>query len=57
MGVKRALLLRHTALTEGEYRAFIFHQLYRTLAMVKPDAFKNLGKIINAIYQSGFVIR
>ena len=29
----------------------------RTLAMVKPDAFKNLGKIINAIQASGFVIK
>ncbi|MEW5319871.1 MAG: hypothetical protein WDW38_010990 [Sanguina aurantia] len=28
----------------------------RTLAMVKPDAFKNLGKIMNAISQSGFII-
>lgn len=29
----------------------------RTLAMVKPDAFRHLGKIINAICQSGFLIR
>jgi nucleoside-diphosphate kinase len=31
--------------------------LCRTLAMVKPDAFKNLGKIIHAIYQSGFFVK
>ena len=29
----------------------------RTLAMVKPDAFKHLGKILNAIYQSGFRVK
>lgn len=29
----------------------------RTLAMVKPDAFKHLGKILNAIYESGFRIK
>eukprot|EP00798_Chlamydomonas_sp_ICE-L_P024150 gene24154-9736_t len=28
----------------------------RTLAMVKPDAVRHLGKIVNAIYQSGFVV-
>lgn len=28
----------------------------RTLAMVKPDAIKHLGKILHAIYQSGFII-
>lgn len=28
----------------------------RTLAMVKPDAFKHLGKIVHAIQQSGFLI-
>mmetsp|Transcript_23564 Transcript_23564/g.51719 ORF Transcript_23564/g.51719 Transcript_23564/m.51719 type:complete len:378 (+) Transcript_23564:84-1217(+) len=28
----------------------------RTLAMVKPDAFKHLGKIVYAIQQSGFMI-
>mmetsp|Transcript_18010 Transcript_18010/g.32887 ORF Transcript_18010/g.32887 Transcript_18010/m.32887 type:complete len:383 (-) Transcript_18010:16-1164(-) len=28
----------------------------RTLAMVKPDAFKNLGKIVYAIQQAGFSI-
>mmetsp|Transcript_14303 Transcript_14303/g.38796 ORF Transcript_14303/g.38796 Transcript_14303/m.38796 type:complete len:381 (+) Transcript_14303:202-1344(+) len=28
----------------------------RTLAMVKPDAYKHLGKIINAIQRSGFMI-
>jgi hypothetical protein len=25
--------------------------------MVKPDAFKNLGKILNAIYGAGFHVR
>lgn len=29
----------------------------RTLAMVKPDAIKHVGKIINAIYKAGFVIK
>ena len=29
----------------------------RTLAMVKPDAIKHLGKILNAIYQSGFRVK
>lgn len=28
----------------------------RTLAMIKPDAVKHLGKILHAIYQSGFII-
>jgi hypothetical protein len=31
--------------------------LRRTLAMVKPDAIKHLGKILNAIYQSGFRVK
>ncbi|PNW75835.1 hypothetical protein CHLRE_12g558700v5 [Chlamydomonas reinhardtii] len=31
-------------------------QSERTLAMIKPDAYKNMGKIINAICQSGFLI-
>lgn len=30
---------------------------HRTLAMIKPDAFKHLGKILNAIYQSGFMVK
>ena len=29
----------------------------RTLALVKPDAFKHLGKILNAIYDSGFRVK
>ncbi len=28
----------------------------RTFAMIKPDAYNNTGKIIDAIYQSGFMI-
>eukprot|EP00199_Chlamydomonas_sp_CCMP681_P001950 CAMPEP_0119109454 /NCGR_PEP_ID=MMETSP1180-20130426/17919_1 /TAXON_ID=3052 ORGANISM="Chlamydomonas cf sp, Strain CCMP681" /NCGR_SAMPLE_ID=MMETSP1180 /ASSEMBLY_ACC=CAM_ASM_000741 /LENGTH=379 /DNA_ID=CAMNT_0007095211 /DNA_START=57 /DNA_END=1196 /DNA_ORIENTATION=+ len=28
----------------------------RTLAMVKPDAFRHLGKILNAVYSSGFQV-
>lgn len=28
----------------------------RTFAMIKPDCYKNIGKIITAIEQSGFVI-
>lgn len=28
----------------------------RTFAMIKPDAYTNTGKIIDAIYQNGFVI-
>ncbi|KAG2483996.1 hypothetical protein HYH03_017163 [Edaphochlamys debaryana] len=31
-------------------------QSERTLAMIKPDAFRHMGKIINAICQSGFLI-
>ncbi|KXZ44028.1 hypothetical protein GPECTOR_75g752 [Gonium pectorale] len=37
-------------------RNSIESQTERTLAMIKPDAFKNMGKIINAISQSGFLI-
>lgn len=29
----------------------------RTLALVKPDAFRHLGQILNAVYGSGFQIR
>ena len=28
----------------------------KTFAMIKPDAYTNTGKIIDAIYQNGFVI-
>merc|ERR1719191_509686 len=28
----------------------------RTLALVKPDAYQHLGKIINEVYKLGFVI-
>ena len=28
----------------------------RTFAMIKPDAYANMGKIIDAIYQNGFKI-
>ncbi len=28
-----------------------------TLALIKPDAFKNFGKILHAIYQSGFLVK
>mgnify|MGYP001806826841 CR=1 FL=1 len=28
----------------------------RTFAMIKPDSYTNTGKILDAIYQSGFVI-
>jgi nucleoside-diphosphate kinase len=28
----------------------------RTFAMIKPDAYPHIGKIIDAIYQSGFKI-
>ena len=28
----------------------------RTFAMIKPDCYQNIGKIIDAVYQSGFKI-
>jgi len=28
----------------------------RTLALVKPDAIKHVGRILNCIYQSGFEV-
>lgn len=28
----------------------------RTFAMIKPDAYASTGKILDAIYQSGFVV-
>ena len=31
-------------------------QRQRTFAMIKPDAYTNMGKIIDAIYSSGFKI-
>ncbi|PNH12910.1 Nucleoside diphosphate kinase 7 [Tetrabaena socialis] len=39
--------------TQGKWES----QSERTLAMIKPDAYKNMGKIINAISGSGFLIR
>ena len=35
----------------------VHHLLLRTLAMIKPDAYKHLGKIVNAIQRSGFMIK
>jgi nucleoside diphosphate kinase len=30
--------------------------LFRTLAIIKPDAIRNLGDIISAVYENGFTI-
>ena len=46
--------------TEILHANFINHSpctRVRTLAMIKPDAYKHLGKILNAITQSGFRIK
>lgn len=33
-----------------------YHIIIRTFGMIKPDAYTHIGKIINAIEKSGFVI-
>lgn len=33
-----------------------YHIIFRTFGMIKPDAYTHIGKIINAIEKSGFVI-
>jgi nucleoside diphosphate kinase len=30
--------------------------MFRTLAIIKPDAIRNLGDIISAVYENGFTI-
>jgi hypothetical protein len=30
---------------------------HRTLAMIKPDAYRHMGKILHAIYKSGFIVK
>ena len=41
---------------ESFYYIYDSYILNRTLAMVKPDAYKHLGKIITDIEAAGFII-
>ncbi len=36
---------------------FTQSMLCRTLAMIKPDAVQHLGQIVDAVLQSGFILR
>ena len=31
--------------------------VFRTIAVIKPDAMQHMGKIIHEVYQNGFIIR
>jgi nucleoside diphosphate kinase len=35
---------------------YIYIYIFRTLAIIKPDAIRNLGDIISAVYENGFTI-
>jgi nucleoside-diphosphate kinase len=49
---------KHFEQSKRKFPPYFYHSyiLNRTLAMVKPDAYKNLGKILSEIEAAGFII-